>query len=247
MTIIRDGVESIINPLDRVALEGAIALREKQGGKVAVITMGPPQSEGALREAIAMGADEAFLLTDPSFAGADTLATSHVIARAISKMDVFPDLVICGMQTIDSDTGHVGPQIAEELNLPQIVNVVEIKVEDGRLRVKRLSEGYIDTLRVEFPALVSVAHDISEVSHLALGAVQDAFSEGDVATLGIHELSLREDEVGLKGSVTKVRKLSAPEQKRKGDLVKGTPEVLLKGLIEKLESLNILDEEDEKG
>ena len=105
MTIIREGVESIINPLDRVALEAAMVLRNEEGGKVTAITMGPLQSEEALREAIAVGADEAILLSDPAFAGADTLATSHVIARAISLMETFPDLILCGMQTIDSDTG----------------------------------------------------------------------------------------------------------------------------------------------
>lgn len=119
MTIVREGIENIINPLDSVALEAALSLREKEGGRITVLSMGPSQSEEALREALAAGADEAILLTDPAFAGADTLATSHVLARAISRLKPFPDLVLCGKQTIDSDTGHVGPQIAEELNLPR--------------------------------------------------------------------------------------------------------------------------------
>jgi electron transfer flavoprotein beta subunit len=247
MTIIREGVESIINPLDRVALEAAMALREKEGGKVTAITMGPPQSEEALREAIAVGADEAVLLTDPAFSGADTLATSHVIARAVSMMEPFPELIVCGMQTIDSDTGHVGPQIAEELNLPQVSNVTEILMEGGRLTVKRVSDGFIETIRVSLPALISVTSDICGVSDLALGAVEEAFSGNNVRSLNIEDLGLKEDEVGLKGSVTRVRKLSTPAQRREGDMLEGKPDELLKGLMEKLEALSILDEEDGKG
>jgi electron transfer flavoprotein alpha/beta subunit len=135
MTIIREGVESIINPLDCAALEAAIELRKKEGGKITVISMGPPQSEEALREAMAFGADQGILLTDPAFAGADTLATSHVLARAITRLIPFPDLVLCGKQTIDSDTGHVGPQIAEELDLPQVCGVHEIHLKGDSLMV----------------------------------------------------------------------------------------------------------------
>ncbi len=118
MTIIRDGVESIINPLDRVALEAALDLKLKEGGTVSVLTMGPSQSEEALRESMAAGADQAILLTDPLFAGADTLATSKVIGSAISRMDPFPDLILCGRQTIDSDTGHVGHLQSEPSRAP---------------------------------------------------------------------------------------------------------------------------------
>ena len=161
MTIIREGVESIINPLDYTALEAAFYLRGREHGQVVVITMGPPQSEAALREALAAGADQAVHLTDPCFGGGDTLATSHVLAAAISKMDPFPDLVLCGLQTIDSDTGHVGPQIAEELGLPQVCGVNEIQhIEDGFLYVKRISYGSLETLKVKLPALLTVTQGI---------------------------------------------------------------------------------------
>ena len=247
MTIIREGVESIINPLDRVALEAAMVLRGMEGGTVTVLTMGPPQSEEALREAIAVGADEAVLLTDPAFAGADTLATSHVIGKALSILEPFPDLIVCGMQTIDSDTGHVGPQIAEELDLPQISNVIEIGVEDNRLLAKRLIDGFIETVRVGFPVLASVTSHICEIKDLSLGAVEKAFSADNVRILNMHDLGLKEDEVGLKGSVTRVRKLGVLDQKRKGDILEGQPDVLLRGLMEKLNALNLLDEEDGNG
>jgi electron transfer flavoprotein beta subunit len=148
MTIIREGIKSIINPLDR--------------------------------EAMATGADRAILLADPAFAGADTLATSHVLAKAISKLDPFPDLVLCGMQTIDSDTGHVGPQIAEELGIPQVCGVNEIHLEKDFLTVKRLSDGFLETLRVDLPALLAVTHELSSVRHLPFGALEVAFSERGV-------------------------------------------------------------------
>ena len=140
-----------------MALETALALKEKEGGTVTVLSMGPPQSEEALREALAAGADRAVLLTDRAFAGADTLATSHALAAAIRKLDPAPDLILCGRQTSDSDTGHVGPQIAEELDLPQVCEVNEIHTEQGGLVVRRTSDGFVDLVRVSLPALLTVS------------------------------------------------------------------------------------------
>ncbi len=244
MTIIREGVKSIINPLDCVALEASFELRSRQGGEVIVLTMGPPQSEEALREAMAMGADRAILLADPIFAGADTLATSHVLATAISKLDPFPDLVLCGMQTIDSDTGHVGPQIAEELGIPQVCGVNEIHLEEDFLMVKRLSDGFLETLRVDLPALLAVTHELTSVRHLPFRALEVAFSERGVTQWGLEDLNLKEEEVGFKGSATQVWKLQPPPPRREGDLVTGSPQTLVDHLIRKLEALSILDEED---
>lgn len=244
MTIIREGIKSIINPLDYVALEASLELRNRQGGEVIVLTMGPPQSEEALREAMATGADRAILLADPAFAGADTLATSHVLATAISKLEPFPDLVLCGMQTIDSDTGHVGPQIAEELGIPQVCGVNEIHLEEDFLMVKRLSDGFLETLHVDLPALLAVTHELSSVRHLPFGALEVAFSEREVTQWGLEDLNLREEEVGFQGSATQVWKLQPPPPRREGDLVTGSPQTLVDHLIRKLEALSILDEED---
>jgi len=243
MTIIREGVESIINPLDDVALESAIELREREGGRVRVMTMGPPQSEAVLREAMALGADEGILLSDPAFAGADTLATSHVLARAVSRLDPFPDLIMCGMQTIDSDTGQVGPQLAEELNLPQICGVNEIKVRGRTLRVRRLSDGFMDTMETLLPALVTVGHGLHSVRDLPLGDLQQAFSEPEILKWDRIDLDLSPQEVGLQGSATRVRRLHPPMPKRKGECVAGSPEILVDRFIRELESLSILDEE----
>ena len=244
MTIIREGVKSIINPLDYVALEASLELRSREGGQVIVMTMGPPQSEESLREALAAGADRAILLTDSAFAGADTLATSHVLAKAISKLEPFPDLVLCGMQTIDSDTGHVGPQLAEELNLPQVCGVNEIHLEGDALVVKRLSDNFLDTIRVTLPALLTVNQALSSVRNLPFGDLEVAFSQSDVIQWGLEDLGLKEEEVGFKGSATQVWKLHAPPAKRGGEMVSGSPQVLADHLIRKLEALSILDEEE---
>jgi electron transfer flavoprotein beta subunit len=243
MTIIREGVDNMINPLDRVALEAALDLRERAGGKITLLSMGPPQSEEALREGLAAGADEAILLTDPAFAGADTLATSLVLARAISMLKPFPDLVLCGKQTVDSDTGHVGPQIAEALDLPQVCNVSEVLLEEDSLMVKRLSDGFLHTLRVAMPALLTVSRELSIPRHLALGNLEKAFSEREVICWGRGELNLSEDEVGQRGSATWIVKLVRMPPKRKGEMVTGTPQTLVDRLMYKLEALSILDED----
>jgi electron transfer flavoprotein alpha/beta subunit len=243
MTIIREGVESIINPVDVVALEACLDLRKRRDGRITVLTMGPPHSEEALLEALAFGADQAILVSDPAFAGADTLATSHVLARALSLLNPFPDLVLCGRQTIDSDTGHVGPQIAEELGIPQVCGVNEIHLEDPFLVVKQVSDGLLNTLRVSMPALLTVSHDLVVPHHIPLADLERAFTEQQVLRWGIKDLGLRPEEVGLAGSATRVWKLYKPPPKRKGEVISGTPQELVGHLIEKLEALSILDEE----
>jgi electron transfer flavoprotein beta subunit len=244
MTLIREGVESTINPLDRIALEAGLDLRERAGGHVIVLCMGPLQSTESLREALAAGADHAILLTDPAFAGSDTLVTSHVLARAISRLRPFPDLLLCGMHTTDSDTGHVGPQIAEELNLPQVCGVNKINLERDSLVVERLSDGFLDTVRVTLPALISVNRKLCPVRSLPLGALEMAFRQGDIARWGREELGLSEEEVGVKGSATRVQRLLEPAHVRKGELVIGSPHMLVGRLTRTLEALGILDEGD---
>lgn len=244
MTIIREGVESIINPLDYVALQVGLDLRKREGGRIIVITMGPAQSEKALREALAAGADHAILVTDPAFAGADTLATSHVLATAIAKLKPFPDLILCGLQTIDSDTGHVGPQIAEEMDLPQVCGVSEVHKEKKSLVVKRLSDGFVDTIRVNLPALLTVTKWGTSVNDLPLGAIETAFTDKPITRWGIREIDLTKHEVGLNGSATRVRKLRSPTPRKKGEVISGSTQILVNHLIRNLEKLNILEEED---
>lgn len=247
MTVAREGVESIINPLDMVALETALSLRNEAGGTVSVVTMGPPQSEEALREALAAGADSALLLTDKDFAGGDTLATSTVLGAAIARMKPSPDLVLCGMHTIDSDTGHVGPQIAEQLGIPQVCGVNEIRIGNDCLLVERSGDGFLDMIKLRLPALITVAQDASRVVDIPLGALEKAFSTGRVETAGRRELGLEVDTVGLKGSATMVSSLrTPPPKKNSGKPHSGTPEDLCEILIKTLETLNIIDEADDK-
>lgn len=247
MTIIREGVESVINPLDYDALYMALELKRKEGAHITVMTMGPPQSEEALREAMGAGADRGILLTDPAFAGADTLATSHVLASAISRERPFPDLILCGVQTVDSDTGHVGPQVAEELGLPQVCGVEHLHLEGGDLVAAARGDGFVETIRARLPAVVTVAGGAPSMIPVPLGAVQDAFEGGEVIRLGLKELSLAPEEVGLQGSATRVVRLHPPKPARQGEMVEGPSETLVEALIRKLESLSILDEEEDHG
>jgi electron transfer flavoprotein beta subunit len=244
MTIIREGVQSIINPLDYIALEVARDLRNRVGGRIRVLSMGPPQSEEGLREALAYGADQVILLSDPDFAGADTLATSHVLAKALSKLQPFPDVILCGMHTIDSDTGHVGPQIAEELDLPQMCGVHEIDIEEGFLVVRRSSDGFLHTVRVRLPALLTVSHHMGPPRQIPLGDLEKAFSKGEITLWGRRELNIEAKKVGFEGSATQVWRIRKPPPRRGGEVVSGSPQHLVERLIAKLEALSILDEEN---
>jgi electron transfer flavoprotein beta subunit len=161
-------------------------------------------------------------------------------------LEPFPDLVLCGVQTIDSDTGHVGPQIAEELHIPQVCYVTEIHREKDSLTVKRLTDGFLDTIRVKPPALLTVTQDLSTVKHLPLGDVERAFSEMNILRWGIKELGLQDNEVGFEGSATQVRRLEIPPPRQKGEVVEGSPQELVDHLIHKLEALSFLEEEDGK-
>lgn len=245
MTIVREGVENIINPLDYCALSIAVRLRSSAGyGTVTAITMGPPQSEEALREALAFGADRGLLLTDQSFAGADTLATSHVLARAISLLDPRPELILCGNNTIDSDTGHVGPQVAEELGIPQICGVNDIQWEkEGLLLAKRSRDGFQESFRVSPPVLFTVRGRLEPGYLPSLAAVQDAFTKGMITQWGRKDLALEEGEVGLAGSPTKVWRLRYAPAQRRGEILKGRPSDLVKVIVGRLEELGIVEED----
>ncbi|NLP30987.1 MAG: electron transfer flavoprotein subunit beta/FixA family protein, partial [Clostridiales bacterium] len=159
-TLIREGVPSIINPDDKNALEEALVLKEENGAHVTVVSMGPPQAEAALREALAMGADEAILVSDRAFAGADTLATSNALAGALRQLDY--DIIFAGRQAIDGDTAQVGPEIAEHLGLPQVTYVEEVKVNGNELEVRRAWEDGYETLTVKTPVLLTAIKELNE-------------------------------------------------------------------------------------
>lgn len=203
-TLIRKGVPSIINPDDKSGLEAALNLKEKHGAHVTVLTMGPKQADVALREALAMGADEAILLTDRKFAGSDTLATSTTLAAAIRNLDC--DLVIAGRQAIDGDTAQVGPQIAEHLDLPQVSYVAGLEKKDDKVIMKRQFEDGYHMIEVELPCLITTLSEMNKPRYMNVEGVMDAYNEKEIKVWTFDDIAVNPDELGLNGSPTKVKK-----------------------------------------
>lgn len=201
--LIREGVPSIINPDDKSGLEAALQLREKTGGLVTVLTMGPPQAEEALREALAMGADRAILLTDRAFAGADTWATSLTLAAALKHLPC--DLIIAGRQAIDGDTAQVGPQIAEHLGIPHVSYVGFIKPEGEALVLHRLFEDCHQVLRIKLPCLITAMKELNVPRPLSPQGIFDAHREKTIEVWHADKIDLASEEMGLKGSPTRVK------------------------------------------
>lgn len=203
-TLIRDGVPSIINPDDKGGLEMALQLKDSLGANVAVITMGPPQADKALREALAMGADRAILLTDRKFAGADTLATSNALAGALRVLDY--DLIVTGRQAIDGDTAQVGPQIAEHLHIPQVTYVEQLEVKKDRVfRIRKATEDGYQVVEVAAPALVTVLSTALKPRYMNVRGVVEAYNS-PVEIWSAENISVQESVLGLKGSPTRVSK-----------------------------------------
>jgi len=219
-TLIRDGVPSIINPEDKHALEEAIVLKENLGAKITVVSMGPPQAEVALREALAMGADDAILITDRAFGGADTLATSHTIAAAIKKLDY--DIVFAGRQAIDGDTAQVGPEIAEHLNIPQVTYVQDVKVEGNSLIVNRALEDGHQVIEVKTPCLLTAIEELNEPRYMHVAKIFST-SDDQIKVMSAADIDVDVAELGLKGSPTKVKKSMTKEVKGAGEIVREAP------------------------
>ena len=215
-TLIREGVPSIINPEDKHALEEALRIKDANGAHVTVVTMGPPQAEAALREAMAMGADEAVLVTDRAFAGADTLATSHALAGAIKKLEY--DLILAGRQAIDGDTAQVGPEIAEHLGLAQVTYVQKVEVMGDSLKVtKGLEDGY-EVLEVKMPCLLTAIKELNEPRYMDARHIFQIFKK-EVSVWSADDIAVDKALLGLKGSPTKVKRSWPKENKGKGEVV----------------------------
>jgi electron transfer flavoprotein beta subunit len=216
-TLIREGVPSIINPDDKAGLEAALRLKDAQGAHVTVLSMGPPQADAALREALAMGADEAVLVTDRAFGGADTWATAHTIAAALKKLPF--DLIITGRQAIDGDTAQVGPQIAENLNIPNISYAEEIKVEGEYVTVKRQFEDRYHIVKTKMPCLITALSELNEPRYMTPGGIFDAYREKEVKIITRKDLDVEDGDIGLKGSPTRVVQTFTKSPKAAGTLV----------------------------
>ncbi len=237
-TLVREGVPSIINPDDKCGLEVALDLKDTHGASVTVITMGPPQAENVLREALAMGADKAILLTDRKFAGADTLATSNALAAAIRKLKT--DLIITGRQAIDGDTAQVGPQIAEHLNIPQVSYVENIVFNDDSLFTirKQTEEGY-QLLQASSPLLITVLSSANKPRYMSVSGIVNAV-EQDIVVWGADDIKVEESKLGLKGSPTKVHKAFSKGVKSAGEQFEVDPEEAVGIIISKLKNKFII-------
>ncbi len=221
-TLVREGVPFIINPFDTHALEESLRLKEKYGFRVAVISMGPPNTEVTLKKALALGADEVILLSDRAFGGADTLATSLVLAEAIRKLGRNEEvaMVICGRQTIDGDTAQVGPGIATRLGYSQLTLVDRIEnvdVKAKKIRVRRRLEGRRETVEAPLPAMIAVLREINSPRYPTVPMRLSA-EEAMVPLWNNKVMGLREDTIGLKGSATQVRKIFSPQRAR-GEII----------------------------
>lgn len=234
-TLIREGVPSIINPYDLHAIEAALQIKEKLGAKVTAITMGPPQAEDALREAIAMGVDDVRLISDRAFAGADTWATSYALYKAIEKLGY--DIILCGKQAIDGDTAQVGPEVAELLGIPHIAYVRKIEyISDKSIRVQRLMDDGYDIVESSLPVLLTVVKELNTPRLPSLRGMMAAkkavITRMDLATIGAEA-----ENVGLKGSPTQVKNIFAPQTKSDRKILQGSVEDQVEALIKELRSL----------
>ncbi len=219
-TLIRSGVESICNPYDLVAVETAVQLTEKHGGKVTVITMGPPQAESALRECLSLGAHDAILLSDRAFAGSDTLATSYTLSRAISKIAATEpvQLIMCGKQAIDGDTGQTGPDIATRLGctlFTYVSEISEINLKTGDITVRREVEGGSQIIRGKMPALLTVELQLGTPRYASLPELVRSL-RAEITLWGAKEIEALPERLGVKGSPTVVKGISAPEPRKGG-------------------------------
>jgi electron transfer flavoprotein beta subunit len=221
-TLIRDGVEAVVNPFDEYAIEEALRIKERLGaGVIKVISMGPPQAEEALKSAIAMGADEAYLVTDRAFAGSDTWATSYTLANAIRTLGKV-DLIICGKQAIDGDTAQVGPGVAEMLDIPFVAWVRKVEdVSETQIRVERMMEDGYEVVDMPLPGLMTVVKEINVPRMASLKGKMRA-KKTAVATINAEALKAADKEkIGLKGSPTQVLRSFVPQRKTGGEKVGG--------------------------
>ena len=232
-TLIREGVKAIINPFDMYAIEEGVRLREKFGGKVTVLTMGPPQADTALREAISLGCDEGILVSDRAFAGSDTWATSYTLTGAIKKIGDF-DLIICGKQASDGDTAQVGPGISTHLDIPQVTYVKKVEeVNEKAMRLERMMEEGYEIIEVPLPCLITVVKEINEPRLPSLKGMMKAKS-AKITVWGQKDLNLDPQGIGLCGSPTQVVKIFTPPQRLGGQMLQGEVSEVSKKLVELL-------------
>lgn len=218
-TLVRQGVPSIVNPFDKNAIEAGLRLKEKYGGRVTVVSMGPPQANDALKECLAMGADDAVLVSDRAFGGADTLATSYTLAATIRALGHF-DVILCGKQAIDGDTAQVGPEMAEHLGITQLTYVAKIDIQGDTVQVYREHEEGYEVVEAQLPVLLSVVKSINVPRYPTVKGIMKAVHKDKIRVLSAKDLEVDMDRLGLKGSATQVRQIFTPPQRGQGILIR---------------------------
>jgi electron transfer flavoprotein beta subunit len=231
-TLVREGVPSIINPFDENAIEAALQLVEKHGGKVTVVTMGPPQASQALKDALAMGADEAVLVCDRAFAGSDTLATSYTLAQTVKSLGEY-DMIICGKQAFDGDTAQVGPGLAEHLGIPQVTYAIDVEVEGKGAKIKRLLSDRFEIVETKLPCLITVVKQMNEPRHASLKNVMKARKK-EIPQLTAADINADTARCGLNGSPTNVVRVFAPQRHSQGEKLEGEAPEVVAALVGKL-------------
>lgn len=244
-TLIRTGIGSVINPLDKHALEEALRLREQSGGTVAIVSMGPPESKSVIREALAMGADWAVLLSDRLFAGSDTLGTAWVLASAIKALGEF-DLILCGNETIDGGTAQVSAQIAELLDVPNLMYVCRIQPRDNQiLHCQANAEYGLNEVEIATPVVLSVVKEINQPRYVTMMDILDSENK-EIAIWSSKELRIEENYVGLKNSLTQMADLYIPQRKHNIEMMNGDAEEIAIKLVKRLDSLGFCTEKEVK-
>ena len=237
-TLIRDGVESVINPFDVYAIEEGVRLKERFGGKVTVVTMGPPQAESALKEAISLGCDEAVLVSDRKFAGSDTWATSYTLSCAIKKLGDF-DIILCGKQASDGDTAQVGPGISTHLDIPQVTYVKKIEeIKDSKARVERMMEEGYDVVETPLPCLFTVVKEINTPRMPSLKGMMKAKS-AQIVKWNASDIECEPKSIGLDGSPTRVVRIFTPPPRKGGEIIKGETVQIAQELVQLLKDIVI--------
>ncbi|MDR2664810.1 MAG: electron transfer flavoprotein subunit beta/FixA family protein [Oscillospiraceae bacterium] len=239
-TLIREGVPSILNPDDANALEEALALKGRYPGTtVSVISMGPPQANYMLRECLAMGADDAYLLSSRAFGGADTCATSTTIAAGIRKIGGY-DIIFAGRQAIDGDTAQVGPQTAQRLGIPSVTYVRKIRqIKEKSVIVERQLEDGYEVIEINTPCLLTAVKELNDPRYMSIESIEDAYKK-DIAVWGEGDVSLAPEDCGLKASPTQVFRSFTPPPKGKGEMLSGSVTEMAAALIARLNEKHAL-------
>jgi len=234
-TLKRDAAEGMMNPACMHALEAALWLKRAHGAHITTVTMGPPMAEEVLRETLALGADRGVLLSDRRMAGADTLITSRTLAQAVRREIPDFDLILCGCHTSDSETAQVGPQLAEELDIPGVAYAEDLSFANGVLSMKRHSDDFLETLEMDLPGLVTVSTGAYTPRHVAMAGLAEAFGAVDITVHQAESLGLSPDQIGMRASPTRILDVYSPTAGKDNLVLKGAPKKIVEELLERFD------------